>query len=73
MSNTRDGVRLAAAVLVEEVAALATVLAERLRSDAKLAPAAVAALMVEAGKVQGRLEKHQARLGAGCQEKEGAR
>jgi hypothetical protein len=63
MSKQRDGVRVAAAVLVEEVATLAAALAGRLRSEAELPPADVAGLMVEAGKMQAKLQRHRARLG----------
>jgi hypothetical protein len=62
MSTTKDGIRTAAATLVEDVGRLAAELAALLRSDSELPPAAVAALMVEAGRVQGRLVKHMAKL-----------
>jgi hypothetical protein len=64
-AKNKDGVRVAAAVLAEDVAKLAGDLALVLRSDAELEPAGVAALMVEAGRVQKRLQRHQARLGNG--------
>jgi hypothetical protein len=64
---------LAAAILAEDVARLAGELAVQLRSDAELAPADVAEVLVQARRIQVRLEKHQARLGDGYQEKEEAR
>jgi hypothetical protein len=62
MSSNLDGIRTAAAVLIEEVAELAIGLAGRLRSEAALAPGEVAELMCQARRIQVRLEKHQARL-----------
>jgi hypothetical protein len=57
-----DGVRIAAAVLMEEVTQKAQTLALRLRSDASLPPAAIAAAMVEAGRVLNRLTHHEVKL-----------
>jgi hypothetical protein len=63
MNNTpKDGIRTAAAVLVEDVGKLAGDLAALLRSDAELPPAAVAGLMVWSGRAQGQLVKQRERL-----------
>jgi hypothetical protein len=65
MSKQRpDGVRTAAAVLVEDVGRLAGDLALVLRSDASLPPGEVAELLCQARRIQARLQKHQDRLGS---------
>jgi hypothetical protein len=64
-SRPGDGVRLAAAVMCEEVSQRAAALAERLRDKAPLPAAAVAGVLVEANRQATRLEKHDARLTPG--------
>jgi hypothetical protein len=55
-----DATRTAAAVLLEELSTLATVLAKRVRSEDALPAPAVARLAVAATRVQTRLSRHAA-------------
>jgi hypothetical protein len=61
-SRKGDGVRIAAAVWLEEVAALAGQMAERLRSNVTLVAGPVADAMVAGGKTLKVLRKHNAKL-----------
>jgi hypothetical protein len=57
-----DPTRVAAAVLLEELAAQADRLAKRLRSEQPLPPLAVGRLLVEADRMNTRLSRHADRL-----------
>jgi hypothetical protein len=53
---------LAAAILLEELASIASNLASRLRGQGDLPPIVIGGLLVEVNRVQTRLSRHSARL-----------